>query len=196
MNNQSLLSSTYDQIVSHCLDPDSSELSDLTQEIFNRWTVADDLLRRYPSDKQAVSMLRKKFPTISYQTARNDIQNAKKLFNTTNPVDKDFIRRWVIQDCLKMIEIAKNMGPRGFKAWNDARMQLIKAAQLEDTEAILPNPEILESHQYFTVININGETIKIDQDAFDQLPVITKNELAKMIHSPITEDQAGEILNS
>ncbi len=196
MNNTPLLETSYDKIVAHCLDPENSPLSERNQVMFNRWSAADDLLRRYPRDKQAMTMLRKKFPTISQQTAYRDLENAKKLFNFTNPVDKEFIRRWVIQDCLSMIEITKGMGARGLKAWNDARMQLIKAAKLEELEQILPNPDILESHQFFTVINIDGRTMKLDLDAFNSLPTSTKKELADLIHGPITEDQAGEIMES
>ncbi len=196
MNNQPLLATSYDKIMAHCIDPENSPLSEQNQEMFQRWTTADDLLRRYPRDKQAMTMLRKKFPKISVQTAYKDLQQAKKLFNTTNPIDKDFFRRWVIQDCLKMIEITKSMGPRGFKAWNDARMQLIKAVKLEELEQILPNPEILESHTFYTVIQLDGETIKLDLDSFNTLPLATKTQLAELIHTPITEDQACDIMNS
>lgn len=196
MSKKELIETTYDRIVQHCLYPDKSPLSETDQQLFNRWTVADDLLRRYPKDKQAMLMLRKKYPQISVSTAYADIRNAKKLFNYTNPVDKEFIRRWVIQDCLTMIDIAKSMGTRGFKAWNNARMQLIKAAKLEEDEKVLPNPEILESHQFFTVINIGGEQIKFDLEAFNKLPLASRKQLADLIHAPITEDQAAEIINT
>jgi hypothetical protein len=196
MSKQALLDTTYDKIVAHCLDPDKSPLSKEHQNIFNRWNVADDLLRRYPKDKQAMIMLRKKFPDLSIPHAYVDLQNAKKLFNYTNPVNKEFIRRWVIQDCLTMIELTKSMGSRGLKAWNNARLQLIKAAQLEESDKLLPDPEILESHQFFTVINIKGQHIKLDLDAFNKLPISTRKDLADLIHAPITEDQAAEIMDS
>ena len=196
MSKTALLETTYDKIVAHCLDPSNSPLTKEHQKYFDRLNSADDLLRRYPKDKQAMIMLRKKYPDLSRSHAFEHIRNAKKLFNYINPVDKDFIRRWVIQDCFSMIGIAKSMGPRGFKAWNNARLQLIKAAQLEETENLLPDPEILESHQFFTVININGQNVKLDLDAFNKLPISTRKDLADLIHAPITEDQAAEIMDS
>jgi len=196
MSKQALLETTYDKIVAYCLDPGNSLLSKEQQKIFDRWNSADDLLRRYPKDRQAVIMYQKKYPDLSQTQAYDDLRNAKRLFNYTNPVDKEFIRRWVIQDCLTMIGIAKGIGPRGFKAWNNARLQLIKAAQLENDEKILPNPDILESHQFFTVINIGGQEIKLDMDAFNKLPISTRKELADLIHAPITIDQAAEIMES
>jgi hypothetical protein len=75
-------------------------------------------------------------------------------------------------------------------------MQLIKAAKLEELEQILPNPEILESHTFYTVIQLNGEVIKLDMDSFNALPLATKTQLAELIHTPITEDQACDIMNS
>lgn len=196
MSKKPLTETSYDKIVQHCLQPEKSPLSAKDQQILNRWNVADDLLRRYPKDKQAMVMLRKKFPHISTRQAYTDLQNAKRLFNYTSPVDKEFIRRWVVHDCLTMIDIAKSMGPRGLKAWNTARMQLIKAAQLEEDEKILPNPEILEQHQFFTIIQIGDQQIKFDLDSFNKLPLSTRKDLADLIHSPITEDQAGQILDS
>jgi hypothetical protein len=196
MSKTALLETTYDKIVAHCLDPEHSELSEEHQRIFERWNKADDLLRRYPKDKQAMLMLRKKFPDLSRTQAYEDLRNAKKLFNYTNPIDKEFLRRWVVQDCLTMIEIAKSMGARGFKAWNNARLQLIKAAQLEESEKMLPNPEILESHQFYTVINIGNRQMKYDLDTFNNLPMATRKQLSDAIHAPITEDQAAEILDS
>lgn len=196
MSKKSLIETTYDRIVAHCLEPEKNSLTAEQQRIFDRWNAADDLLRRYPRDKQAMMMLRKKFPGLSRTQAYDDLRNAKKLFNYTNPVDKEFIRRWVIQDCLTMIDIARSMGPRGFKAWNTARLQLIKAAQLEESDKLVPNPEIFEQHQYFTVIQIGEKTVKIDLDDFNKLPISTRNELSDLIHAPITEDQAVKILNS
>jgi len=196
MSKTALLETTFDKIVAHCLDPDSSTLSKEQQILFDRWNSADDLLRRYPKDRQSIIMHRKKYPDLSQTQAYDDIRNAKRLFNYTNPVDKEFIRRWVIQDCLTMIEISKSIGPRGLKSWNNARLQLIKAAQLEETEKILPNPEILESHQFFTVINIGGQHIKLDLDAFNKLPISTRKDLSDLIHVPITVDQAAEIMDS
>ena len=196
MSKKSVLETTYDKIVAHCLEPDKNPLSSEHQRIFDRWNTADDLLRRYPRDKQALMMLRKKFPGLSRTQAYDDLRQAKKLFNYTNAVDKEFIRRWVIQDCLTMIDIAKSMGPRGFKAWNTARFQLIRAAQLEESDKLVPNPEIFEQHQYFTVIQIGGQAIKIDLDEFNKLPLSTRNELSNLIYAPITDGQAEIILNS
>jgi hypothetical protein len=196
MSKISVLETTYDKIVAHCLEPDKNSLTLEQQRIFERWNAADDLLRRYPKEKQAMTMLRKKFPGLSRTQAYDDLRHAKKLFNYTNPVDKEFIRRWVIQDCLTMIDIARSMGPRGFKAWNTARFQLIRAARLEESENLVPNPEIFEQHQYFTVIQIGGQSVKIDLDDFNKLPLSTRKELSDLIHAPITEDQAVKILNS
>ncbi len=187
---------TYDKILAHCLDPDSNALSEEHQRIFHRWNVADDLLRQYPRDKQAYEMMRVKFPELSRAQIYRDLADAKRLFNYTKPVDKEFIRRWVIDDCLRMIQIAMNQGARGFKAANMARAQLIKAARLEVEDKQQLDPDILSKHNFFTVININGNTMKIDMDEFLDLPVTTRKKLSDALFTPLEDQDAIEIMNS
>jgi hypothetical protein len=196
MSKAAITETTHDKIIAFCLDPENNPLNDEQKKILNRLNLADDLLRRYPRTKEAAKLLQLKYPDLSRAQIYRDIADAKRLFNFTNPVDKEWVRRWVIEDCFRLIEIAKNQGTRGFKAWNMARAQLIKAAQLDIRDDDKLDPSIMDQHNFFTVININGNNMKIDLEAFLELPVSTRKKLSDALNAPIEEQDAVEIMNS
>lgn len=186
----------YDKIMTHLLTPGESELTPSYAKIFDRWKKADDLLDRYPNQKDAISVYRQKFPDLSNSQVYYDFANAKKVFNNFNTHDKERLRTWLINDIVKIINAAKLAGAKGFKAWNAAHSNLIKAAQLDVKEDISIDSEILESHNFYTIINVNGKQIKADFSTFEKLPDATKKKLSDVINSkPMTEDAAFEIIN-
>lgn len=187
---------TYQKIAEWCTNPIESDLPEEQKQIFNRWNKADDVMDKYPVRKTAIAVYKKKFPNLSDRTIAYDFANARKLFNNIKKVEKDWVRRWLINDIFKAIEKYKNAGEKGYKAWNAAHTNLIKAAGLDKEEKEFIDPEILQQHNYFTVINLNGELVKTDLNQFHNLPISTRKELAaNLLTSPITEDVAAEIMD-
>lgn len=174
-----------------------SDLPDHYLKIFERWRKLDDLLDKYPVKKQAIAVYQKKYPDLSLSQIYYDIANTKKLFNNYNPHDKDRLRAFLINDITAQLKVYKDAGPKGFKAVNDAHKNLIVAGQLhiEDKESSV-DPEVLENHNFYTIINIGGQPIKIDFRKFQELPMETKKTISDAINAnPMTEDAAYEILN-
>lgn len=196
MSKEALTETTHDKIIAFCLDPENNPLNDEQKHILERWNAADDLLRHYPGTRKTAKFMKWKFPELSQAQIYRDITDAKRMFNFTDPVDKEFMRRWVINDCFRLIEIAKKQGSKGFKAWNMARAQLIKAAQLDIKEDQNIDPSIMEQHNFFTVINLGGQAMKIDLAQFLEMPVSTRKKLTDALQAPIDDQQAIEIMES
>jgi len=185
----------YEKILDHLLSPETSQLAPQYQEILERWKKADDLLDKYPNLKDAVKLFKAKYPELSDSQVYNDFQNAKKLWNNYKGIDKDWLRRWLVNDIFKLIEAAKKWGTKGFKAWNAAHANLIKATGLDQKEIEQLDPEILQQHNFYTVINIDGKPVKADFSVFQSLPEATRKQLADAIFTrPMTEDAAIELL--
>jgi hypothetical protein len=185
----------HQRILEHLLAPENSLLAPQYQEILERWKKADDLLDKYPNLKDAIKLYKTKYPLLSDSQVYNDFQNAKRLFNNYKPVDKEWLRRWIVNDIFKLIESAKKWGPKGFKAWNTAHANLIKASGLDQKIIDELDPEILQQHNFYTVIYINGKPVKADFSVFQSLPEATRKQLADAIFTrPMTEDAAFELL--
>jgi hypothetical protein len=196
MSKPALKDIAYERILEHLLAPEGqSDLAPQYQSILERWKKADDLLDRYPNLKDAVKLYHAKFPDLSDSQVYNDFQNSKKIFNNFKKIDKDWIRRWLINDIFKVIATAKAYGPKGLKAWNTAHINLLKAAGLDQKEEIEIDPEILQHHNFYTVINIDGSSVKSDFKIFESLPDATRKQLSDAIFTrPITENAAFELL--
>lgn len=186
----------YDKVMTWLLAPNKSDLPKHYKDIFERWKKADDLLDRYPNQKDAIGVYQQKYPDLSTSQVYYDFANAKKIFNNFNSHDIERLRTWLINDILDFIQTTKVAGSKGFKARNAAYANLIKASRMDQSEDTLIDPEILEQHTFYTIININGKQVKADFNTFQKLPEATKKKLSDVINSnPITEDAAFEILN-
>jgi hypothetical protein len=198
MSKLALRDIAHERILEHLLSPDGhSTLAPQYQKILERWKKADDLLDKYPNLKDSVKLYQAKYPELSDSQVYNDFHNAKKLFNNAKRIDKEWLRRWVVNDIFKLIDAAKNWGPKGFKAWNTAHSNLIKAVGLDQKEEIDIDPEILQQHNFFIVLNVNGKQIKTDLNVFNSMPDATRKQIADALFTrPMTEDAAFELLES
>jgi len=183
-----------DNLKEYCLNPDSTKLSPKEKEMFDRWDVADNLLRQYPNRKDAASMMMEKFKGISRASAYRDLYNAQRLFGSMSRYDKNYWRDYLVNDILEVIKICKNQSPADVRNINAAHSNLIKTLQLDKDD-----PEIdidkLEQHNYYLVANIGGQSMKMDLSKMYKLPVDTKAALAGCLSDEITEDIACEIIN-
>jgi hypothetical protein len=186
---------SYDKIHRWVLAPDDENVRLTKQDraIFNRWDFADTQLRRFPRKKQVAEVLRKKYK-YSISTAYSDIYNAQRLFASIHPLNKEWIRNYLIEDIFVLLEAAKKSG--NMKAWGVAQANLIKAAGLEKIDEEKIDPEILDKHNFYVMINIGKQVFKVDLETFQNLPVNTKNKIISEIDQEITEIEAAEILES
>jgi len=181
------------------------ELSKKDQELFDRWDEIDNLLRAYPVKKHVVELVKKKFGG-STATAYRDIDLSKRLFNSVHRSEKEFMKRWLVDDIMLLIsksqgspakligsETQKAIDP-DFRAWNSAHGNLIKLLGFDRNQNELIDPSIFEQHNYYTVININGQAMKVQEDEFLNLPIAKKNDLIDGMYELISEDIAFEMI--
>lgn len=181
----------YEIIKAHILSPEASPLSEEQAKILNRWTSMAKLIDLYPSRKDCVSLHIKK-ENISDRAAQYDFDNAKKLYNSMHKFDYDFWHAWLINDIIRLIKRSRDSG--NLKTWAAAQTNLIKTIGEKPPEIL--DPEILQQHNYFTVINIDGKPIKMTLEDLHKLPTHTRAKLVEQLEKDIDEDTAYEIMNT
>ena len=183
-----------DRIQKWASDPEKySKLHPEDSKIFERWSTADDLLRRYPSRKYCVSVLVAKYG-CDQATAYRDIANAQVFFGTVNVYNKEYIKGWLIEDILKLIQTAKEKGDT--KARSAAHANLIKVMGFDREDKSVIRPEDLEPHKYYAVL-VNGKNaIKIDLEKLDEIPMEIRSKVVASIDDMITEDTAYQLISS
>lgn len=183
-----------DRLQKWASDPEKySNLNPEDSKIFERWSAADDLMRRYPSRKYCVKMMVAKYG-YDQATAHRDLANAQVLFGTINVYNKEYLKGWLIEDILKLIQDAKVKGDH--KARSAAHANLIKVLGFDREEKNPIRPEDLEPHKYYQVIVMNGESVKIDLDKLDEIPLSTRAKIVNSLNTQITEDVAFEMIKS
>ena len=187
-------------------EDDIKQLSEKDKELFDRWDEIDNLLKIYPSKKHVVNIIKRKYG-ISTSTAYQDIDYSKRLFNSIDRVEKDFIKRFLIEDMMLLLikargsdagvnetgEVVEARSP-DFKAWNHAHSNLIKLLGFDRSDNQTLDPSIFEQNNYYTVIQVGGKLLRVDEEEFHKLPVANKNDLIDGLFPIITEDIAYEMI--
>lgn len=194
---KALADNKYELIKAHILTPEKSPLTDEHQDILDRIISVSKILDKNPIQKNAISLHRAKYPQLGKTQAYEDIRLAVKLFNTLHTFDFDFWQTWLINDIIRNIEIA-----RKGNSHQDRRVIAIEHSNL--LKAIGERPEEKddplrnEKHQFYFVININNEAVKIDMNNLKKLPIETLNEINRALFGgeEITDIEAEDIMNS
>jgi hypothetical protein len=122
---------------------------------------------------------------------------AIKMFNTLHTFDYDFYQTWLINDIILNIQNArKGNSHQDRRVIAMEHANLIKAIGERPEE--LPDPRRNEKHQFFFVINVGDEAVKVDLNNLKKLPAETLNEINKALFggNEITDVKAEEIMNS
>lgn len=194
---KALTDNKYELIKAHILNPDNSPLTEEHQEIIDRVISVSKILDKNPIQKNAISLHRAKYPQLGKTQAYEDIRLAVKLFNTLHTFNFDFWQTWLINDIIRNIEIA-----RKGNSHQDRRVIAMEHSNL--LKAIGERPEEKddplrnEKHQFYFVININNEAVKIDMNNLKKLPIETLNEINRALFGgqEITDVEAEDIMNT
>lgn len=183
---------TFDRIRQWIDNPDSTELSQKDKEIYTRWDFAYDQLK---TNKPAAVTNRmvKKF-NISESQARKDIRHANQLLNPINRRDSEWIRNYIVEDAMDQIEIARQK--QDMKAWQKARMDLIKIYQIDKEDKENIDPDALGQNNYFITIIQGGQARKINIDKLQSLPEDKRIEYTEFLFEEIEDTEAEEIMKS
>jgi hypothetical protein len=197
MSRTSLEEQSYELIKAHILDPSSSPLSPAQQTQMDRLLSAAKILDKNPVTKNAIALLRAKFPDISYPTAVKDIRFSMRLFNTIHSFDYDFWHTWLINDIVANITKCNNDGsPTARKTIAIEHANLLKAIGEKPTD--LEDPKRLEKQSFYILIQNNTNTVKVDVENLHKLPEATLREINRIVFTgkEITDADAEEIFKT
>jgi len=197
MSRPGIEETSYELIKAHIIDPASSPLSPLQQKQMDRLVSASRILDKNPVQKNAISLLRKKYPEIKYTTAYNDIRLAAKLFNSLHTFDFDFWHTWLINDIVANItKCGTENTPTSRKVIAMEHANLLKAIGEKPTD--LEDPKRLEKQSFYILIQNNTNTVKVDVDNLHKLPEATLKEINRIVFTgkEITEADAEEIFKT
>lgn len=196
MSKEALEDKRYELIKAHCLDPDSSPLSEEHQIILERWLSASKLLRKRPIMSQAAQLLRVQFPGLSRSQAYEDLRNARRLFNTLQTFDYDFWHTWLLESIAKNIQACESSGKSGDrKVIAMEHRNLINAiGERPETEV---DPRLTEKHKFFIPIQINNQILNIDLEGLLKMPIASRKAITDALSSKEIDDSTAEnIMNS
>lgn len=182
----------YELIKGHILDPANSPLPEYLQEVLDRTLQAAKILEKNPVQKNAVAILRVKYPQLSRAQAYEDCNRAQRVFNSVHTFDYDYWQWWLLQDIAEMINTAKIKGD--LKAWAMGHKNL-KDVLGEKPETQI-DPKLIEKHNLTINLQINNEMVNIDLNTFNKLPAEARKILTSAIYKEIDDEQTERIMNS
>lgn len=192
MSKKALEDQNFEMIKAHVLDPENSPLPAEQQEMMDRWIAAAKILDKNPVQKNAVALLRAKFPNISRAQAYVDVKNAMRLFNSLHTFDYDFWHQWLLNDIAEHIQACKAVGDR--KNWAVAHKNLINAiGERQETEM---DPRLIEKHQIVVPIQINNETYNVDFAQLLKIPMDKRKVVTDALFEEIDDETAENHFNS
>lgn len=197
MTRKSLTDERYELIKAHIIDPENSPLPEYLKDEMDRVISMAKVLDKNPTIKHAVSLHRSKYGEISETTAYRDARLARKIYNSLHEFDYDFWINWAINDIVETIKRCRNRN-----SYQDDRVIAIEHANLlkaigERPEEI-PDPKRNEKHEFYILVNVNNQNIKIDMNNLRNLEEATLRELNRALAGgrEIDEQGAVEIMNT
>lgn len=197
MSKKALTDQRAELIKAHILDPENSPLPENMQEQLDRVISMSKVLDKNPTIKHAVALHKAKYPHLSDTTAYRDARLARKIYNSIHEFDFDFWQSWVINDITRNI-----MDCRNHNSHQDRRVIAMEHANLirviGEKPKDLPDPRRNEKHNFYLLVQINNQNVKIDLNNLHKLPADTLRELNKALMggNEIDENQAENIMNS
>ena len=182
----------FENIKAYILEGNEKSLPEHQRIILDRWLCASKLLDRNPVMKNAVSLLRLKFPGLSRTQAYEDCRNAIRMFNSKKDFDFDLWRNWLLEDIVNLCAKARETGD--LKAWALAQRNLINALGEAPAEDI--DPKLIEQHQITVAIQDNNNTYNFPINKLLSMPITTRTKVADALISPASDEDIINIIES
>ena len=182
----------FENIKSYLLEGNEAALPAHQKLMLDRWVAASKLLDKNPVMKNAVAILRLKFPGLSRTQAYEDCRNAIRMFNSKKDFDFDLWRNWLLDDIIKLCIKARESGD--LKSWALAQRNLIAA--LGEAPAQDIDPKLLEKPPIVIPIQVNNNTYNVDFNKFLSLSIDQRTKLADALVAPATDEDIIKIMKS
>jgi hypothetical protein len=184
---------TYDRIYAHYIYPEQVELTDKEEEQRERWTFAWTTLLNERTTGTVVEMMCSQYD-ISPAQAYRDLKSAKKLFGDVNESTKQAERNFLSELALQTFHEAAQAG--NYNQMNKAIANLIKLKQLDQEDPDNYDEDSMKSHNYYMVVTVNNQNIKLDFNELDTMSRDNKRKLAEILEKDIDDVEAAEIMES
>lgn len=197
MTRKALTDERYELIKAHIIDPENSPLPDYLKDEMDRVISMAKVLDKNPTIKHAVSLHRSKYGDISETTAYRDARLARKIYNSLHEFDYDFWINWAINDIVETIKRCRNRN-----SYQDDRVIAMEHANLlkaiGERPEEMPDPKRNEKHEFYILVNVNNQNIKIDMNNLRNLEEATLRELNRALAGgrEIDEQGAVDIMNT
>ncbi len=162
------------------LDADQQRTLSLTKEAYH-------IICETPNKSIAIKKMAELHPELTERTALNYINYGIRIWNPHHKLDRDFLDTVFVNALIK--EITDPNAEPDAKAKNLATLQRYIAAMPQEPM----DPMMMEKHDIYIQLNINGSTINVPTDKWDK---IKENKViaAAIMEQEISEAQAAEIM--
>ena len=184
---KSLATIDHHDILNHIMKPDEFPLPKKCKAQFYRVLQAAKLMDNNPNPSTVVRLLQTKY-NIGTSVARRDVALAQELFKSQHTFDWDYWNTWQISDLVDTLKRIKLYGAdKDYIAAHKLLREIIgeKPANLED-------PQRMEKNVYN--IQLNGNVI--DLSKLQQLNPDVIQAILSIMHNPIDDQQALELMNT
>ena len=188
---KSLMRLTHDEIEAYILDPENNTLPEAQMEQFNRVMSAARLLDSHPDIDHVITLLQAKYNCAAV-TLRRDVELAREVYKTKHTFDWDFWHTWQIRDQLELIRECKIKG--NLKEWNAAKKVLHQI--IGDKPEDLADDRNKGNNQVFIQMNFNGQVVNIPISEDHALKPDEMKQVMDIMHQPIDDAEAEEIMDS
>ena len=176
-------------IVLHYTGADTSvQLTDAQQEILDRWRTAHGLLRKYPRKHIAAKMMKSRYPDLSIQQAAADVQQAARLWNITDKVDRDFLEAWFIDRIL-----AELTRPDATPQSTAQNLKTVKDYILA-MPPVQADPRLMEKNAVNITLNIGGHSATFTEEEVRRMPTALREKVLAAATAPMDEETAKEVM--
>lgn len=176
-------------IVLHYTGADTSvRLTDAQREILDRWRTAHALLRRYPRKHIAAKMLQSRYPGLSIQQATADVNQACRMWNVTDKVDRDFLEAWFTDRI--MAEITRPDATPQSVAQN---LKTLKD-YIQSRPPAQTDPRLMERNSVSITLNIGGRSATFSEEEVGRMPAALRERILAGATAPMDEEEAKEVM--
>jgi hypothetical protein len=176
--NVKILDGTYQNVIDHVVKnfefgDERFPLSEKHRELVERWSFADNLLRKNYPNSTIAALISKTFTgrngeTVSIATAYRDIENAKRLFNSMSKENKDYEKILQLEWINKGIKICLEKGDMK-SYWAGIRERRLLLGLDKDASGDL-TPDVLGGNTTVVQLLIEGKREEFRLDDVSKIP--------------------------
>lgn len=165
----------------------SDQLNERQKAVLERTKDAYRIVCEIPNKRKAVCKLKEMYPELIDMQIYRDINYAVRIWNPVNRLDKDFLETVMVNALIE--EIRNPESSKDARAKNLATLQRYLSAMPSEPM----DPMMMEKHDIFIQLNINGSTINVPTDKWDK---IKDNKIIAdaIMEQEISDVQAEEIM--